>query len=511
MSFFAVAIAASPVLADQPSQADKPYWTALQAVKYEPTPEDLLEHKKTQIYQSLRNLDQYLQQGGQHVVAAWQQYLLWPELESQLALPQPDEAMLARAFLNLRCNQVGLENVPFVAVRDSLHEYLQTARFSCPVDPQTAFDQGLERLKVLLARYERAPTREDARAIATVLACLQRSGPSARELVAAIRDQHDRPNAFARVSQRFLTYMMARDIDEQKTPINETKSGVSTRGTAYTRAEAKGALIPDRTRGTVDIRVNALTRAPHTISTAGPVTVYGSFVARTNVRKRLSIEENGLSFQPARANGSASVTIKDIVASRRIIEWIAQRRANRRLPETEDDIAENSSKQVRALIDKEVDRMLSDANQVYTGELRNPMLRYGAFPEQFLLSSSKSFLQLVVKLAKSAQLAAPIEIPELDAEHDLAFAVHASFFENFAELALADKSIADTQWLNFMSILTGDQPRPLWVHDRSKSWSFTFADRHPILVVLDGGQFTVTARGKRVTRGDTVVNRGVEV
>ncbi len=511
LSLLTIACMVASVRAELPPQAGKSYWEALQAVQYEPNREDLLGHKKAQIDQALQGLEAFLRPGGQQVVAGWKEYLAWQALQAELALPRPDPALLAGALLNLRCNQAGLEHGPFIAVRDSLQEYLATVQFRCPRDPQAALDEAVRRLQELLVRYEQAPTRADARAIASLLACLQRSGPSARQAAAAIRAEYDRPNALVRVSQRFLAHMMPREIDERQTAIQETHSRVSTRGFAVTRLEAKGQLVPDDQQGTVDIQIHAITRAPRTISTAGPVTVYGSFVARTDVRKRLSIEEEGLSFRPARANGSASVAIQDVVADRRIIEWIAERRANRRLPEAEDDISQSSARQVRETIDHEVERVLVNANRVYYNDFRNPMLRYGAFPEKFSLSSSSDFLQLVIKVAKSAQLGAPTALPELDPEHDLGFAMHASFFENFAELSLAGKSIADNQWLNFMGTLTGDEPRPLWVHDRSKPWSFTFADRYPILVRLDNDQFTVTACGQRVTRGETQITRRIEV
>ncbi|NIP85122.1 MAG: hypothetical protein GTO03_06005 [Planctomycetales bacterium] len=497
--------------AAEPSLVEPPYWRALREAKYEPTPADRLEQKQAEIYEALQQLEGYLRLGGPEVVDGWQQYLRWPELQKELASPQPDPTLLGQVFLALRCNQAGVENLPFVAVRDRLHEYLLTTRFRGPRDPAAAFAEAIGQLQVLLARYERAPTRQDARAISSLLACLDRSGPSARAAVAAIRQQYDQPNALARISQRFLTYMIPRQIGDRQTAIHETKDRVTTRGTAVTSIEAAGQMVPDQAQGSVDIQISALTRAPHTVSTAGPVTVHGAFVARTQVHKRVSLEEDGLTFQPARARGTASVTIKDVMASRRLVESIGQRRANRRLPETEEEIAESSAAQIEQIIDQEVERVLADANRVYQGDLRNPMLRYGAFPEQFQLSSSRSFLQLLVKLAKSAQLAAPGPLPALDAEHDLAFVLHASFLENFAELTLGGKSIRDEQWLNFMGILTGNQPRPLWVHDRSPPWSFGFAERYPIQVVLQDGHFTLTVRGQSVRRGSQVVTRPVQL
>ncbi|MGB6045484.1 MAG: hypothetical protein WBF93_20190 [Pirellulales bacterium] len=501
----------SSSVADEPTMSEKPYWRALSQASYDPTPEDLLDHKKQQIIRALRSLDAFLEPAGQQVVSGWKQYIHWPALETELSLAAPNELLLAQSFLDLRCNQVGLETAPFVDLRDSIHDYMHTSRFSCSSEPEAAFDNNLEKLRGLLARYEKNPTRADARQIGSILACLQRSGPSARELEAAIRDEFDRTNAYIRCSQRFLSYMMHRDLGDRKTAINETKDGVTTRGEATTNAEATGKIMPSTETATIDIRLRAYTRAPRTISSTGSVRVFGSFTAQTKASKRLLVSEEGISFSPAKASASAAVQIDNVVADRRLVERIAQRRVNRRKSEAENDLSDNASEQVRKLLDGGVDIMLTDADTVFRDELRKPMLRYGAFPEVFDTASSDGYLQLVVKLAKSAQIGAPTAAPTLDKEHDLAFAVHSSFFENFAELALGGKTIVDTQWLNFMDIMTGNAPRQLWVHDRSRAWSFTFVDRHPIIVVLDDGQFTVTLRGKKVTRGEASVERQIDI
>jgi hypothetical protein len=65
---------------------------------------------------------------------------------------------------------------------------------------------------------------------------------------------------------------------------------------------------------------------------------------------------------------------------------------------------------------------------------------------------------------------------------------HESMPENLVESLLGGREIRDEQFLSLMELLTGEAPRPLWVHDRAIRWSVVFSPERPLRLVFQNNR-----------------------
>jgi hypothetical protein len=103
--------------------------------------------------------------------------------------------------------------------------------------------------------------------------------------------------------------------------------------------------------------------------------------------------------------------------------------------------------------------------------------------------------------ADEFQVAARNSPPQWPVEGDLTLSGHESFFENFFEGVYAGREIKDTQFLYMMELLTGESPRPLWVHEREPRWSVIMDDTRPLRARCRNGQLQLTLAVKETLRG----------
>jgi hypothetical protein len=76
---------------------------------------------------------------------------------------------------------------------------------------------------------------------------------------------------------------------------------------------------------------------------------------------------------------------------------------------------------------------------------------------------------------------------------------------------LGGSTIADETWLAMTKLLGGEEPRALWVHDRTERWSVTLAHERPLTPRFRDGQAAFTLRFSRVRHSDGVFEHPVEV
>lgn len=356
--------------------------------------------------------------------------------------------------------------------------------------------------------YSRQPSSEKAFEIGRTLSGLQNTGRPGQARVAAVRERYSGINARGCVSERFVNLFLERDVNDQRM-IQEYVLGNYTSGPAHTRGRITAQLIPDSQQAVLAIRLVGTTASNNNVAYSGPVTVYTSADTRINAHKRVLIDAHGVHPQPAQTQCATQVQIRDIAASRRIIERIAWRRASRLQPQVEQAAAQRAELRTAENLDQQANGMLAQADKAFHEQVRAPLVRIGALPA-FTCSTTRNRLQISGLLANDVQLGAPSQ-PEMNPGHDLAVCLHESLFSNLGETALGGKKLMDRDFLDVMQVLTGEAPTPLWVHARSERWFVILTKDRPLQVALVEDRVQITFRLQEITRGSDHINRPLEI
>lgn len=482
--------------------------TQVQAV----TPQQL-EATRQEVLQASAEFDKFLSRGNAKNTDAWKQYLEWSPMRESLAESTPDVDVLKAALRKYYRDEQGLELDPFTRFRARLDEYVMLQEYATSQELGDADEALLDDLAYRLARYDVEPRRGDALAIGRVLTYLEVSGSISPELLAALRKRFDRPNGYLRVNNNLVSQMLRRDVDDTRS-FSRADGQVTTRGTARTVGKVFTETAPSRQGAAFDVRLQGTIASPNLVSTQRNVTVYSSCLTNVNAWKRVLFTDEGFTLTPARALCRSNISINGVSARGPFIELMAERRAGREVPNYEQQSSGIARREITSQIDDEVTTAMKEANHVYVDYFRKPLIRFGALPQRMDFFTTLDHVGAVIHMAGDNRLGAPDERPTLDPGFDIGMVMHESLMDNYCRALLAGKTIQDAQWANIMSILTGTEPRALWVHDRTAPWSFTFHEERPIEVDFRDGLLTISLRSHEVTRAkkafpETVLVRAI--
>ncbi|HUE72038.1 MAG TPA: hypothetical protein VMP01_14215 [Pirellulaceae bacterium] len=489
---------ASPRTDDRPPQA---LADALSRAAARPAdPQAALARARSGLGTHIDQLDQFLSQSTPQERQQWFAFLGAPTIRDELAKPQVDVIALREIQRRYFQNQSGLELPAVVAVRSSLTDLLTAADYASADSPAEQYRQKLAELEESLAQLDANPSDDAAQHVGQVVAWLAPLSNEGAALATAVRTRYCRSNGTAQVSQRFINLMLAQAVAEQRF-ITEMILGSRTTGFAQTQAQVLFGTVPDQGRGTLEVRLEGRTDCPANVAQRGRISIFSS--AQTSIRasKQVHISDLGLALAPATAACATSVRISDVEAGSRLIQRLALRRANQLAPQAEQAASRKAETEASGKLDQEANAALGQMNKFFREQFRAPLIRRGALPTQLSFSTDDQHLRLVMAQYNSVQLGATTDPPQLPAEIDLGGAIHESLVRNFCETLLQGVAIEDRAWQELMILLTGDSPRPLWVHDRAERWSVTMARQRPVVVQFADKRMALTFRFDRVTRG----------
>jgi len=462
-----------------------------------------LDTARQQARSAAQSLETWLSTADARVVDAWKNYLQWDQLQQQLARSQPDPVALRALLDRFYRNQPGLEKPQFLALRESLQHYsdLATALRATMLErpgqaaPFGARDLLAERIE----RYANHPTADQAHAIARQVGQLRLVHGPSHPLVAAADERLDRPNGYIQISRSFIAGMLERPITHSCS-VDEELLGTVSHGTATTRGQVTVEFQPSDRRGVLDICLRGQTVMDDNVATKGPATIYSSTRTQVEARKRVEFDATGLDVTRTRAHCTTDMSIDNIAADRALIERIAWRRAEKMQPELQQAASRKAEQRVEEMFDEEANVPLVKAQDFLMSQFRHPLLRMGAFPETFRFSTRPGYLRVTIRQREAFQLAAPNAPPAIDPTDDMSFLVHQSLLNNSTERLLGGRTLDDKQLLEFMKILTGSSPRPLWVHERADRWAAVCADERPLEMEFRDGRITITFRLQGIDR-----------
>lgn len=474
-----------------------PEFVLASAQEFRPIPAQDVAAARKDVTKAITQLERYLGQGSANT-QAWHAYLQWDALKEEMAKEQPDLKRLGGMYRLYVENYEGLELPVFSNIGDSLLRYGALATMSKQANLDAWYGQQIETLAKTLESYAAKPNNQDNETIGRILSQLE-SANQAEEVVAAVRRHYSTPNLLVRASSTLVGAGIARDVD-QVDKITDNILGTSIHGTGHTVGHVSLQFVPNSEQAEMETVLSAKTTSK-TVGYNGPVTIYAGGVTTIDARKKMLIDEDGISGLPATCQARTNSNVHSLDAGR-IASKIAWKRIAQSKGKANRIAASHAEARVRGRLDREAAPMIADANKSFATHYRNPMLRLRQYPSLLKLTTDTDYLYVTALQANRSQIAAPSAPSELPGETDLAARVHETLMNNLIEGLLGGRTVNDDSMRQAIMDLRGELPEKFQEKEDQDPWSITFAKRDPITVSLDGNGFEITIRGSRYTSGD---------
>jgi len=464
-----------------------------------PTTADL-QSVKVELGEAAARLDRRLSADGQNG-EDWRKYLLWSEMQKELAGQQPDTAVLSKVYAKYLAGHEGLGLVWLLEVRHALQHYLEIAAAIENPKIKAEYEQLMDGLAHRLETYAAKSSPDDALVIGDALRWLEDLN-EAPQVVTAVRERFVHPNGFFEVSADVVNRGIADRVDDTR-QVRDCILDTDIYATAHTTGQTSVQLVSSEHCGVVDTILLGVTNSQN-VGYHGPVEIFSCATTRFSACKRLWVDAEGLYSAPAVSNAVNEATITDIrsLKGRRLLEKMAWKRAGKKQGQAEWIAARHAEYRVNEQMDQQAGEMLGRANQSFQTKFRKPLLQHKLFPQQLVFSTTQPALQALSLAADCSQLGAPTAPPELTGQRDLAVRIHESMVNNVAGSALGGMTLREATFQAGVVDLLGELPERLKPDDDREPWAITFARLKPIFVSFADDQIKILLRGHRYFKGD---------
>ncbi len=450
---------------------------------------------------ALDRLDRRLEQAGTNG-DDWRKYLHWDELRTELrAERRPDTDALARIHALYCAGYEGLDLVWFIDVQRALHNYIAMLRAVDNPQVRAGFEAVVERLAEGMETYVARPTTEDALTISESLRWLK-NAHQCPKLVEAIQRHFVRPNVYAEISADVVAAGLAERVDDTM-DVRDFILGTDVYGTAHTVGRTRAELWPDPRFGVIDALFFGVAESDN-VGYHGGVTILSSSTTRLAARKRIWIDEDGLSSFPAVSSAKTSVAISDIYSrrGRPVVERMAWRRAAKQRWQAEWIASRGAERRLNRRIDRQAAEPLEKANRQYVEKYRRPFGERKLLPQMLRFGTTRTALKIAGLQAGGVKLAAPGPPPTGAEGAAMSLRLHESAINNLAFDALAGRTVYESKVQATAADLLGELPEKMKGDEDGVPWAITFDPRQPVSVSFANGRFAITLRGVKYYKGE---------
>jgi hypothetical protein len=322
--------------------------------------------------------------------------------------------------------------------------------------------------------------------------------------VQRIRRAVSRPNLYLQVDESLLGRGVNQAVDETA-PINEVLLGTRVRGTGHTTGIVFIDFQPANDRAIVDFVLDA-TNHSRTRGGKGPVTVHTIGTTQIDARKRIFIDEQGITSLPVEADASVSTKTAGIGVSskfgKRLIRKIASRKVAEMQPKARAISEGRARDRIRSEFEAQTAEPIAQAARDYQTKFRRRLMDRGWYPEMLHINSDDRWMMVTARKSLSDQVAAFSLPPAVDPDAVLSARIHETFFNNLAEQELGGRTL--TKQLLEEQMKKANRPMPESLEDETDQppWSITFAKRKPVELKVSDNTVRLTVHGSKYTSGE---------
>lgn len=512
------AVAALLPVAAAPAQENLAELVAAARQDFRPVSREQLASAREELMQRMYRLEQFVDarsDNGQR----WLRFLRWNDLHAGLTADDSDAIAAFDATLRqLRRDENGLELPQFRQTAHRLEHYRNLFAVSRWENPAELYGRQLDALERDLPALhsDRTPALEaSAGQRLHILADLGQ----ADRLLAAVRREHVRPNAFIDIS----TQLVAAGIEpiNRRECITDNILGTRIRGNAHTLGNVSVSAVPAADRMVVEFISHGRSHSEN-VGRNGPAVIRATAQTDFTATKRVELCDSRFTTQPARADAASHSDIHSISKQggglgSRFVSRVGWQRAQQNHSRADAIAADHAEDRVERQFNRELDEQIADARQRYEREFRRPLVRRDEFPQSIRFSSGGNLLSVEATQANTGQLGASSEPPPTPLGFDATLRLHETAINNYVAIYLSGVTASETNPAEGMKF---DAKLPTWMQDAwqprqagqdgaatagaqppFKPWSMTFRPR-PISVEFRDGSVELTTHIARLKSGD---------
>jgi hypothetical protein len=499
------------------AQDDLPGLFEKAPANFKPVSEKEVADARADLDSSIKAVEQFIRPSGENG-KRWTKYLRLDELKQALAAEgAPEPRALGTTYQRLNRDENGLDMKAFRNLAHSLQRFMQLSQIAQQPDQAKYYAGQLNRLKAQLDEYRSKPTDATAVEIGGRIAFLE-SLDEAPELVAAVRRDFVKPNAFMDIS----TTLIAEGADpiNRREPITDCILGVNIRSDAHTTGSVGVATIPSDDKAIIEFISEGHTYSKN-VGNKGPAVIRSTADTNFTATKRVELTDMAFTATGSRSHATTDTHIHSVAKrgggfGSRLVSSIGWDRARESEHQAERIAADHAEDRIDRRFNEELNDEVRDARKRYEDEYRRPLARRGALPEHIRFSSDKDSVNLEIAQASYNQLGAAGAPPEAPSGHDMSMRLHDSAVNNYTATLLGGATATQTkpdEDLKF-DVTVPDWMKDAWKSRKTeatdepvdnaafKTYSLRFRDNRPLSVDFAEGKVKVTIHISRLKSGD---------
>jgi hypothetical protein len=449
----------------------------------------------------------------------WLRYLRWDALKRAVAEDNPkDLGPLDTTLRKLNRNETGLEDRRFRRLARALRRYHDVAAVSSWDKPEEIYGKQLDALQRDLEAYRKDPSPRNQLALSERIRIIDGIG-QAPKLVAAIRSDLAKPNAFINVSTSYIS-ASAGPIDRSE-PVTDCILGTNIHSDAHTRGSTDAVTIPSDRRAVVEFQSKGHVWSNST-GYNGPAVIRSTSDTDFTAHKRVELSDEAFSTVSAQADADTCIHLQSVAKQggglgSRLVSGIGWRKAQSSRGQAESIAANHAETRIANKFNDELDEEVQKARTRYEDEYRKPLERRGEVPDYIRFTSSRNSINFEATQASKSQLGASSDPPAAPEKHDVTMRLHETAVDNYSASLLSGATASQTKpdqdvkfnvhlpkWMDKMwknrktepTNSAGGKEEPF------KEYALTFRENRPISVGFEQNKVKLTVHVAHLQSGD---------
>ena len=384
--------------------------------------------------------------------------------------------------------------------------------------PEEIYGRQIDALQRDLEAYRKDPSPRTQMALSERIRIIDGIG-QAPKLVAAIRSDLAKPNAFLEISTE-LVAASAGPIDRAE-PVTDCILGTDVHSDAHTTGHVDVVSIPSDNKAVVEFHSKG-----HVFSNStgynGPAVIRSTSDTNFTAKKRVELSDKAFVAASARANANTDIHLHSVSKKggglgSRFVSSIGWKKAQSSQGQAESIAADHAEDRIEDKFNDELDDEIQKSRKRYVEEYRRPLERRGEVPDHIRFSSDKDSVNFEVTQASHSQLGASGNPPAVAEKHDMTMRLHETAVDNYsaslvggatARQTKPDEDVKfnvpmpkwmDNMWKNRKTEATnkaGGKDEPF------KQYALTLRDNRPISVGFVENKVKLTVHIAKLKSGD---------
>ncbi|HVT27772.1 MAG TPA: hypothetical protein VHE81_07125, partial [Lacipirellulaceae bacterium] len=341
----------------------------------------------------------------------------------------------------------------------------------------------------------------------------------APKLVAAIRSEVAKPNAFVNISTSLIA-AAAGPVDRTE-PVTDCILGTNVHSSTHTTGRVDVVGVPSDDEAVLMFYTKGHTWSDNT-GFNGPAVICSTSDTNFTATKRVELSDAAFNADSAHAHATTDLHLHSVSKQggglgSRLVSRIGWNRAQGSRCQAAAIAANHAEGRIERHFNEDLDEQVDNARDRYEDEYRLPLERRGEVPDYIRFSSGKHSIAFEVTQASHSQLGATGNPPAAPERHDVTMRLHESAVDNYSASILGGATARQTtpdEDVKF-NVRLPKWMKDIWKHRKTnpthtaggkeepfKEYALTFQANRPISVDFANDKVKLTIHIAHLKSGD---------